>query len=92
MRSATALSLYSTDYYSIQLTATMSLANRQQPMATSAAAAPGLLQQVGMAGSAAVITVSFIHPIDVVKVSLAEKVDGDARPALKTTKVSETVG
>ena len=50
-------------------TQTMSLTNRQQPMATSAAAAPGLLQQVGMAGSAAVITVSFIHPIDVVKVS-----------------------
>ena len=37
-------------------------------MATSAAAAPGLLQQVGMAGGAAVITVTFIHPIDVVKV------------------------
>ncbi|KAL7528882.1 hypothetical protein ACHAWF_002747 [Thalassiosira exigua] len=35
--------------------------------AAAAAAAPGLLQQVGMAGSAAVITVSFIHPIDVVK-------------------------
>ena len=39
-------------------------------MATSAAAAPGLLQQVGMAGGAAVITVTFIHPIDVVKVRL----------------------
>jgi len=37
-------------------------------MATSAAAAPGLLQQVGMAGGAAGITVTFIHPIDVVKV------------------------
>ncbi|CAJ1953326.1 unnamed protein product [Cylindrotheca closterium] len=37
----------------------------QSPMATSAA--PGLLTQVGMAGGAAVITVSFIHPIDVVK-------------------------
>eukprot|EP00562_Extubocellulus_spinifer_P029715 CAMPEP_0178717664 /NCGR_PEP_ID=MMETSP0699-20121125/22064_1 /TAXON_ID=265572 /ORGANISM="Extubocellulus spinifer, Strain CCMP396" /LENGTH=311 /DNA_ID=CAMNT_0020367553 /DNA_START=97 /DNA_END=1032 /DNA_ORIENTATION=+ len=37
-------------------------------MATSgAAAAPGLLQQVGMAGGAAVITVTFIHPVDVVK-------------------------
>ncbi len=47
----------------------MSLNKQQSPiMATSAAAAPGLLQQVGMAGSAAVITVSFIHPIDVVKV------------------------
>jgi hypothetical protein len=28
----------------------------------------GFLQQIGMAGSAAVITVTFIHPIDVVKV------------------------
>lgn len=39
-------------------------------MATSAAAAapPSLLTQVGMAGGAAVITVTFIHPIDVVKV------------------------
>ena len=47
----------------------MSLNKQQSPiMATSAAAAPGLLQQVGMAGGAAVITVSFIHPIDVVKV------------------------
>ncbi|EJK77550.1 hypothetical protein THAOC_00612, partial [Thalassiosira oceanica] len=44
------------------ITSTMSLTNRQQPISTSAAAAPGLLQQVGMAGSAAVITVSFIHP------------------------------
>lgn len=44
---------------------------RPQPMATAAvaaAAAPSLLTQVGMAGSAAVITVTFIHPIDVVKV------------------------
>ena len=32
-------------------------------------APPSLLNQVGMAGSAAVITVTFIHPIDVVKVS-----------------------
>jgi hypothetical protein len=42
---------------------------KQQPLATSAGAAPGLLQQVGMAGGAAVITVTFIHPIDVIKVS-----------------------
>lgn len=39
-----------------------------KPLATSAAAPPSLLTQVGMAGTAAVITVSFIHPIDVVKV------------------------
>lgn len=39
-----------------------------RPMATAAAvAAPGLLTQIGMAGSSAVITVTFIHPIDVVK-------------------------
>jgi hypothetical protein len=31
---------------------------------------PSLLHQVGMAGGAAVITVTFIHPIDVIKVSL----------------------
>ena len=46
---------------------------KQYYMATSpaaaAAAAPGLLSQIGMAGGAAVITVTFIHPIDVVKVS-----------------------
>ena len=41
--------------------------SKQQIMAT-AGPAPGLLQQVGMAGAAAVITVTFIHPIDVVKV------------------------
>lgn len=35
-------------------------------MATSAQ--PSLLQQVGMAGTAAVITVTFIHPIDTIKV------------------------
>jgi len=34
-----------------------------------AVAAPSLLQQVAMAGGAAVITVTFIHPIDVVKVN-----------------------
>ncbi|KAL7511522.1 hypothetical protein ACHAXN_010673 [Cyclotella atomus] len=33
----------------------------------AAAAAPSLIQQVGMAGGAAVITVSFVHPVDVVK-------------------------
>lgn len=43
---------------------------RQTPLlATAAAAPPALLQQLGMAGCAAVITVTFIHPIDVVKVS-----------------------
>jgi len=40
---------------------------RRRPMAMAAAMQPSLLQQVGMAGTAAVITVTFIHPIDVVK-------------------------
>lgn len=45
-----------------------SQSSKSNIMATAgAAAAPGLLQQVGMAGGAAVITVTFIHPIDVVK-------------------------
>ena len=42
--------------------------SRQTPSALATSAAPGLLTQVGMAGTAAVITVTFIHPIDVVKV------------------------
>jgi hypothetical protein len=42
-------------------------------MATAAAGSPGILTQLGMAGTAAVITVSFIHPIDVVKVCLTTK-------------------
>lgn len=51
----------------------MSFKSQPQPIATvAAAAAPGLLTQVGMAGGAAVITVSFIHPIDVVKVRFQE--------------------
>jgi len=36
-------------------------------MASSGEAPPSLLKQVGMAGTAAVITVTFIHPIDVIK-------------------------
>lgn len=42
--------------------------NPSMVLASSAAAAPGLFQQVGLAGASAVITVTFIHPIDVVKV------------------------
>jgi hypothetical protein len=46
----------------------MSIYNkRQSPLLATDGAAPGLLQQVGMAGAAAVITVTFIHPIDVIK-------------------------
>lgn len=42
----------------------------QQPLATAAVAPapPGLMTQIGMAGTSAVIAVTFIHPIDVVKV------------------------
>jgi len=41
---------------------------KSSPLATAADPnAPSLLQQLGMAGTAAVITVTFIHPIDVVK-------------------------
>ena len=36
----------------------MSVMNRNSPLATSAAAPPSLLTQVGMAGTSAVITVS----------------------------------
>mmetsp|Transcript_13046 Transcript_13046/g.19196 ORF Transcript_13046/g.19196 Transcript_13046/m.19196 type:complete len:302 (-) Transcript_13046:262-1167(-) len=46
----------------------MSLSKPQSTsMLATSAAAPSLLNQVGMAGGAAVITVSFIHPIDVIK-------------------------
>jgi len=48
----------------------MSVQKSQTPsmLATAAVQPPSLLHQVGMAGGAAVITVSFIHPIDVIKV------------------------
>lgn len=45
----------------IALTSSMSL-QQKKPLAT-AAVAPSLLTQVGMAGTAAVLTVSAIHPI-----------------------------
>ena len=52
-------------------------AQQQTPSSPSAMAtasrpgpsSPSLMNQIGMAGGAAVITVTFIHPIDVVKVS-----------------------
>ena len=47
----------------------MSLYSNQRPsVLATAVVQPSLLQQVGMAGTAAVITVTFIHPIDVIKV------------------------
>lgn len=47
----------------------MSLISQRQTslLATAGQAPPPLLQQISMAGCAAVITVTFIHPIDVVK-------------------------
>mmetsp|Transcript_21272 Transcript_21272/g.26841 ORF Transcript_21272/g.26841 Transcript_21272/m.26841 type:complete len:301 (+) Transcript_21272:305-1207(+) len=45
----------------------MSIQQRKPSVLATSPAAPSLLQQVGMAGTAAVITVTFIHPIDVVK-------------------------
>ena len=44
-----------------------------------ATGSPTLLQQVAGAGGAAVITVSFIHPIDVVKTRLQISGTGNAR-------------
>lgn len=41
--------------------------NKKSPVLATAGVQPSLFQQVGMAGTAAVITVTFIHPIDVVK-------------------------
>jgi hypothetical protein len=49
-------------------TMSLTIPTGTRPLATAAVAPPSLLYQVGMAGTAAVITVSFIHPIDVVKV------------------------
>lgn len=46
----------------------MSIEANKPKMLATAGAGGGLLQQIGMAGGAAVITVTFIHPIDVVKV------------------------
>ena len=47
----------------------MSVNQRRSSIYATSPMQPSLLQQVGMAGTAAVITVTFIHPIDVVKVS-----------------------
>lgn len=49
------------------------------PLAYSGAGQTSLLAQVTGAGSAAVITVSFIHPIDVVKTRLQVSGTGSAR-------------
>jgi hypothetical protein len=54
--------------FASSMASSSSKSSHTRPLATSAAAAPGLLQQVGMAGGAAVITVTFVHPVDVIKV------------------------
>jgi len=58
--------------------------NKQSLLAT--APAPSLLQQVGMAGTAAVITVSFIHPIDVIKTRIQISAEYGALGMSGTTK------
>jgi hypothetical protein len=50
----------------------MSLSNKSGSctiLGTASAEKPSLLAQIGLAGAAAVITVTFVHPVDVVKVS-----------------------
>ncbi|GMH55866.1 hypothetical protein TrST_g2446 [Triparma strigata] len=56
----------------------LNLKSYSSTMATSSAP-PSLLQQVAGAGGAAVITVSFIHPIDVVKTRLQVSGTGGAK-------------
>jgi len=67
----------------------MSLTTFQQQkpkvLATSDGA-PGLLQQLGMAGTAAVITVTFIHPIDVIKTRIQISTEYAALGMAGTTK------
>lgn len=59
----------------------MSLNKNTNIMATAAAAPPSLLSQVGMAGTAAVLTVTCIHPIDVIKVR-GSLPSGQLRPVI----------
>lgn len=53
---------------------------------TSNEAPPSLLKQVGMAGTAAVITVTFIHPIDVVKTRIQISPEYSALGMIGTAK------
>jgi len=55
-------------------------------MAPSNDAPPSLLKQVGMAGTAAVITVTFIHPIDVVKTRIQISPEYSALGMIGTAK------
>lgn len=53
----------------------MSMNKNTSVLATAANAPPSLLSQVGMAGTAAVLTVTFIHPIDVIKVCVLQELN-----------------
>jgi len=55
-------------------------------MAPSNDAPPSLLKQVGMAGTAAVITVTFIHPIDVIKTRIQISPEYSALGMIGTAK------
>ncbi len=57
--------------------------NKKSPVLATAGVQPSLFQQVGMAGTAAVITVTFIHPIDVVKVSHLKNTIGALSSGMK---------
>lgn len=59
---------------------------RQQSSMLATAGTPSLLQQVGMAGTAAVITVTFIHPIDVIKTRIQISAEYGALGMSGTTK------
>lgn len=59
---------------------------QQKVLATASAVQPTLLEQVGMAGAAAVITVTFIHPIDVVKTRIQISSEYGALGMAGTTK------
>jgi len=58
--------------------------------AAAAPAPPSLLKQVGMAGTAAVITVTFIHPIDVIKTRIQISPEYSALGMVGTAK--RTIG
>jgi len=64
----------------------LSTQKRTPLLATAGSNSPGLLQQVAMAGSAAVITVTFIHPIDVVKTRIQISSEYGALGMAGTTK------
>lgn len=60
--------------------------NKKQTVLATAGIQPTLMQQVGMAGCAAVTTVTFIHPIDVVKTRIQISSEYGALGMAGTTK------